>query len=226
MVQSKLERAMRRQRRSSSFVSTNLEHWNKSDTVEFINLVSDSPQQSSITIVTSSSPKDFMVHKSPGQDSKDKMVQKLHVHQDAPVQASQQPIRSNQPAREPTSITISDSPPTAAITFDSQPHAGRSPTRKPIQPAGPNTKGIYKNWRGCTKHPNWTCPSGRGKELPKTGRTAGQPDIIVQYGTVRDHAMDDPGTEPHIIPRHRGHWTAEQHFRQLVVENSVAREVW
>ena len=47
-AQSKLEQARRRQRRSSSFISTDLEQWNNSDTVEVINLLSDSTQQSPI----------------------------------------------------------------------------------------------------------------------------------------------------------------------------------
>ena len=119
LAQSKLEQAKRRQVRSSSVISTDLDRWNKSDTVEVINLVFDSPQKSPITIVTSSSPKDFMVQKSLGRKSIDKIVQKLHVHQELPVQASQQPIQSNQPAREPTTVTIPDSPATVAITIES-----------------------------------------------------------------------------------------------------------
>ena len=42
-----------------------LYQWHNSDTADVINLVSNSPQQSPITIVTSSSPKDFVTQKSP-----------------------------------------------------------------------------------------------------------------------------------------------------------------
>ena len=69
LAQPKLEQAKRRQRRHSSIVSTDLDKWNNSDTVEVINLVSDSPQQSPITIVTSSSPKDFMGTSNKGRGS-------------------------------------------------------------------------------------------------------------------------------------------------------------
>ena len=43
LAQSKLEQAKKRQRRHSSIVSTDLDKWNNSDTVEVINLISDSP---------------------------------------------------------------------------------------------------------------------------------------------------------------------------------------
>ena len=79
----------------------------------------------------------------------DKIVQKIHVHQDAPVQALPQPIRSNQPAREPTTITIPDSPTKAAITIESDEDHDPMPEdplpEKPIQVTGGNTNGIYKN---------------------------------------------------------------------------------
>ena len=119
MAQSKLEQAKRRQRRSSSFISTDLEQWNKSDTVEVINLVSGSPQQSPMTIVTSSSPKDLMTQKSLGGKSVDTIVQKLHVNQDAPARVPKNPICSIQPTFESSAITIPDSPPIATIIIES-----------------------------------------------------------------------------------------------------------
>ena len=68
LAQSKLEQPKRRQqqpRRKTSFVQTELDSWSNSETVEVINLISDSPQQSPIAIVTSKSPIDFMTQAGP-----------------------------------------------------------------------------------------------------------------------------------------------------------------
>ena len=68
LAQSKLEQTNYRQqqpRRKTSFVHTDLDSWSNSETVEVINLISDSPQQSPIAIVTSKSPIDFMTQAGP-----------------------------------------------------------------------------------------------------------------------------------------------------------------
>ena len=100
-----MEQAKRRQRRHSSIVSTDLEKWNNSDTVEVINLVSDSPQQSPITIVTSSSPKDFMNTPNKGRRSVERIVQKLPFNKDTTKGTPTDPIRTTEPQPHQSQIT-------------------------------------------------------------------------------------------------------------------------
>ena len=94
LAQSKTEQAKRRQQRYSSIVSTDLDRWNNSDTVEVINLVSDSPLQSPITIVTSSSPKDFMHTPNKSRGSVERIVQKLPINKDNMEETPSQPVRN------------------------------------------------------------------------------------------------------------------------------------
>ena len=124
LAQSQLEQPKRRQRRNSSLISTDLEARNTSDTVEVINLVSVSPQQIRITLVTSSSPKDFMTQNSPGRKSMDKIVPKLHYNQKND-KAPPPPIQENQPQPRyesiitiPTIINIPNSPPKTASIIE------------------------------------------------------------------------------------------------------------
>ena len=105
LAQSKSEQAKRRQRRHSSIVSTDLEKWNNSDTVEVINLVSDSPQQSPITIVTSSLPKDFMNTPNKGRRSVERIVQKLPFNKDTTKGTPTDPIRTTEPQPHQSQIT-------------------------------------------------------------------------------------------------------------------------
>ena len=126
-----MEQAKRRQRRHSSIVSTDLDKWNNSDTVEVINLVSDSPRHSPITTVTSSLPKDFMNMKNKGHGSVEKIVQKLQVNREhsqrnktgpnqdtnqtsqATANTAAEHIRATQHTPHLTTIIIPDSPLTA-----------------------------------------------------------------------------------------------------------------
>ena len=94
LAQSKLEQAKRRQQRYSSIVSTDLDRWNNSDTVEVINLVSYSLLQSPITIVTSSSPKDFMHTPNKGRGSVERIVQKLPINKDNMKETPSAPVRN------------------------------------------------------------------------------------------------------------------------------------
>ena len=131
LAQSKLQQAKGRQRRHSSIVSTEFDKWSNSDTVEVINLVSDSPQHSPITIVTSSSPKEFKNTKNKGHGSVEKIVQKLQVNREqiqrnktgpnrdtsqtsqATANTAAEPIRATQQAPHLTTITKPDSSLTA-----------------------------------------------------------------------------------------------------------------
>ena len=106
LAQSKLEQAKRRQRQHSSTVSTDLDKWNNSNTVEVINLVSDSPQQSPITIVTSSSPKDFMGTSNKGRGSVERIVQKLPINRDQTKGTPTEPNRDTKQSAHSPPITI------------------------------------------------------------------------------------------------------------------------
>ena len=97
-----------------------------------INLISDSPQQSPITIVTSNSPKDFMAQQGPRKKSMDLIVQKIKRTKEEKAQPSKKPERAehegninedptrsineapepsykgNEPLREPTRENVTD----------------------------------------------------------------------------------------------------------------------
>ena len=80
LTQSKLEKGKQRHqqpRRKSSLINTDLESLSNSDTVEVINIVTDCPHQSRITIVISNSPKVFMSQSGPRKKSMDKKFQRL-----------------------------------------------------------------------------------------------------------------------------------------------------
>ena len=119
LAQSKLEQAKRRQQRYSSIVSTDLNRWNNSDTVEVINLVSDSPQQSPITIVTSSSPKDFMHTPNKGRGSVERIVQKLPINKDNMKETPSAPVRNIEQLTQQTQNISTE--PTRAIQQQQQP---------------------------------------------------------------------------------------------------------
>ena len=119
LAQSKLEQAKRRQQRYSSIVSTDLDRWNNSDTVEVINLVSDSPLQSPTTIFTSSSPKDFMHPPNKGRGSVERIVQKLPINKDNMKETPSAPARNIDQLTQQTQNTSTE--PTRAIQQQQQP---------------------------------------------------------------------------------------------------------
>ena len=119
LAQSKLEQAKRRQQRYSSIVSTDLDRWNNSDTVEVINLVSDSPLQSPITIVTSSSPKDIMHTPNKGRGSVERIVQKLPINKDNMKKTPSAPVRNIEQHIQQTQNISTE--PTRAIQQQQQP---------------------------------------------------------------------------------------------------------